>query len=105
MRKRHFTEVDTMPLPSIGHGLPTVQQLRESHNMSYFEVAQAAGVHPRVVYWLEHGIRVSLAEAISILAVFSRCSHHPYTFHNVWGIRLKRPSMQTPKVIISLHVL
>ncbi len=33
MRKRHFTEVDTMPLPGIGHRLPTIQQLRESHNM------------------------------------------------------------------------
>lgn len=98
MRKRHFTEVDTMPLPGIGHRLPTIQQLRESHNMSYFEVAQAAGVHPRVVYWVEHGIRISLAEAISILAVFSRCSQHPYTFHNVWGIRLKRLSPPPQKM-------
>lgn len=73
------------------HVLPTLRQLRESYNLSYFEVAQAAKVNPRVVYWMEHGISVYPIEAVYILSSFSvrTGGRHTYTFDNVQGIRLK----------------
>ncbi len=86
------SEQDTMPLPSIKlvpiH-LPTVREIRERCRMSYFEVAMAAGVNPRVVYWMEQGIAVSSQEARKILHVFSHLTGSLYTFENVQGIRIK----------------
>ena len=91
MYKRHITEQETTPYPLFHHGLPTLRQLRESYNLSYFEVAQAAKVHPRVVYWMEHGISVYPIEAVYILSSFSVRTNgrYTYTFDNVQGIRLK----------------
>ncbi len=91
MYKRPITEQDTIPFPLFRHNLPTLRQLRESYNLSYFEVAQAAKVHLRVVYWMEHGISVYPIEAVYILSSFSVRTNgqHSYTFDNVQGIRLK----------------
>ncbi len=84
-------EQDTMPLPVIRRGLPTVRQLRLWYRMEYADVAQAAGVPMRVAYWIEQGIAVAPIDALKILTVFSARAGYPYTFDNVQGIRFKAP--------------
>lgn len=69
---------------------PTMRQLRERCGMSYFEVAHAARVHPRTVYWMEQGITVQHIEAIYILSVFSQRLGWACTFESVKGIRVKQ---------------
>ena len=69
--------------------LPTMRQLRERCGMSYFEVAHAARVRPRIVYWMEQGIAVQHIEAVYILSVFSQRLGWVCTFENVRGIRVK----------------
>ena len=92
-----FEDEQTMPLPSIFSSTlrvrdhrPTLRQIRERCGLSYFDVAQAAGVRPRVVYWMEQGIAVNLLDALYILAVLTRRSGWVWTFENVKGIRLKQ---------------
>jgi len=105
MYKRHITEQQTMPFPLFRYGLPTLRQLRESYHLSYFEVAQAAKVHPRVVYWMEHGVRVYPIEAVYILSSFSVRTHgqYTYTFDNVRGIRLKNLGPVRPPTSPPVH--
>ena len=93
MSPHHISEQKTMPIPLLRRNVLTLRQLRESYQLSYFQVAQAANVQPRVVYWMEHGIHVSLLDALSVLASFSLRTNwrHTYTFVNVQGIRLKSP--------------
>ncbi len=78
-----------MPLPVIRRGYPTVRQVREQSGMSYFDVAAAAGVKLRVVYWMEHGIAVDPVDAVKILTVLSLRAGKVYTLMNVQGIRVK----------------
>ncbi len=95
MRRAFIAAQDTMPLPSIHQHLPTLRQLREQYKMSYYEVAQAARVRPRVVYWMEHHVAVYPIEAVHILSVFSMRSggKHAYGFHNVRGLCFKQGFM------------
>src|SRR6266568_8253355 len=83
-------EQDTVPLRCIDiHQLPTLRELRERCYWSYFELAAAARVQPRVVYWMEHGIAVSGRDAARILFVMSCRLGQILSLSSVYGVRVK----------------
>ena len=88
MHTQSISEQDTVPISISRRNMLSLRQLREHYHLSYFQVAQAAHVHPRVVYWMEHGVRVSLLDALAVLASFSIRTNwrHTYTFVNVQGV-------------------
>lgn len=68
---------------------PTLHELRTMLDLSVTELAQFAGIHPRVAYWMEVGVSVSPEDAAKVLGVLSHMTGNRYTLANVRGLKLK----------------
>ena len=68
---------------------PTLQELRKMLDLSPYALARAAGVRPRVAYWMEVGVTVSKDDAMKKLGVISRLTGNNYTIFNVRGLKIR----------------